>query len=184
VDLSNLQNIRIDVERRVAYAQGGVLWKEFDKATTERGFVSVGGTVSHTGIGGLIVGGGFGYLTGQYGLSIDNLVEATVVVADGRIVKASNTENPDLFWGIRGDNLMNSLIVGGGSNFGIVYEFVIKLHPHQGNCFGGLAIVSPEKIPRIVSAFNTFWKRVTPDSSFTVAISTGIHSEVTTLSMI
>jgi FAD/FMN-containing dehydrogenase len=178
VDLSNLRNVRIDVERRVAYAQGGVLWSEFDKATTECGFVSVGGTVSHTGIGGLIVGGGFGYLTGQYGLAIDNLVEATVVVADGRIVKASNTENPDLFWGIRGIYLKNPLILGGGSNFGIVYEFVIRLHPHQGKCFGGLAVVSPEKIPQIVSSFEKFWEQVTPDSSFTVAISSGIYSKV------
>ena len=97
-----MHNIRVYPEKRLAYAEGGALWEHFDKATTAHGLVSVGGTVNHTGLGGLITGGGFGYLTGQYGLAIDNLQEATVVVADGRIVKASETENPDLFWGIRG----------------------------------------------------------------------------------
>jgi len=90
------------VEKHLAYAQGGALVSDFDFAAAKRGFVGVSGTVNHTGIGGLITGGGYGYLAGQYGLVIDNLVEATVVVADGRIVKASETENPDLFWGIRG----------------------------------------------------------------------------------
>jgi len=101
-----MRNIRVDPENRIAYAQGGALWEDFDKATTAHGLVSVGGTVNHTGLGGLITGGGFGYLTGQYGLAIDNLLEATVVVADGRIVKASEIENPDLFWGIRGITLL------------------------------------------------------------------------------
>ena len=78
------------------------MWADFNAATMTHGLASPGGIVSHTGIGGLIVGGGMGFLTGQYGLSIDNLQEATVVVADGRILKASEIENPDLFWAIRG----------------------------------------------------------------------------------
>jgi FAD/FMN-containing dehydrogenase len=102
VDLSRLRAVEVNPEKRLAFAQGGALWSDFDEATVAHGLVSVGGTVSHTGIGGLIVGGGYGYLTGQYGLSIDCLVGATVVVADGRIVKANETENPDLFWAIRG----------------------------------------------------------------------------------
>lgn len=102
VDLSLLRAVEVNPEKRLAFAQGGALWSDFDEATVAHGLVSVGGTVSHTGIGGLIVGGGYGYLTGQYGLSIDCLVGATVVVADGRIVKANKTENPDLFWAIRG----------------------------------------------------------------------------------
>jgi FAD/FMN-containing dehydrogenase len=104
VDLSCLRDIKVDTDKKLAYAQGGATWADFNAATTAHGLVSPGGVVSHTGIGGLIVGGGMGYLTGQYGLCIDNLVEATVVVADGRIVKASEIENPDLFWGIRGTN--------------------------------------------------------------------------------
>ena len=94
----------IDADTHLAFAQGGALWSDFNKATVERGFVGVSGTADHTGIGGLITGGGYGFLTGQYGLTIDNLVEVTMVVADGRIVKASETENSDLFWAVRGAN--------------------------------------------------------------------------------
>ena len=102
VDLGLLSTVKVDADKRLAYAQGGALWSDFDKATTSAGFASVGGTVDHTGLGGLITGGGYGFLTGQYGLAIDNLVEVTMVLADGRIVKASEIENPDLFWGVRG----------------------------------------------------------------------------------
>ena len=102
IDLSRLRGVTIDAEKHLAYCQGGALWSDLDTAAAEKGFAAVAGTVNHTGIGGLTLGGGYGYLTGQYGLVIDNLVEATVVVADGRIVKASEKENPDLFWGIRG----------------------------------------------------------------------------------
>jgi FAD/FMN-containing dehydrogenase len=97
-----LNKVKVDVEKQLAYAQGGALWSDFDAATTEHGFVSVGGTVNHTGIGGLITGGGYGYLTGLYGMAIDCLVEATIIVADGRIVKANEEEDADLFWAIRG----------------------------------------------------------------------------------
>ena len=92
----------MDAEKRLAYIQGGALWEHVDKATMAEGLVTPGGQVNHTGVGGLILGGGFGCLTGQYGLCIDNLEEAIVVVADGQIVKANESENPDLFWGIRG----------------------------------------------------------------------------------
>lgn len=169
-----MRNVRVDPENRVAYAQGGALWEDFDKATTAHGLVSVGGTINHTGLGGLITGGGFGYLTGQYGLAIDNLLEATVVVANGRIVKASETENPDLFWGIRGITLHTSKTIsdtaGGGSNFGVVSEFVIRLFPHQGHVFGGMAMFTPDKVPGIVSAFNNLWAKGLRDIYCTVAI--------------
>jgi FAD/FMN-containing dehydrogenase len=102
VDLSHLRSVRVDPTARLAYAQGGSLWSDVDAATTPHGLVSVGGTVNHTGLGGLITGGGFGYLTGQYGLVIDNLVEVTVVTADGGVVRAREGENEDLFWGVRG----------------------------------------------------------------------------------
>jgi FAD/FMN-containing dehydrogenase len=168
-----MRNVRVDPENRIAYAQSGALWEDFDKATTAHGLVSVGGTVSHTGLGGLITGGGFGYLTGQYGLAIDNLLEATVVVADGRIVKASETENSDLFWGIRGISLPFKMIadgIGGGSNLGVVSEFVIRLFPHQGNVFGGMAMFTPDKIPGMVTAFNNLWAKGLQDIYCTVAI--------------
>ena len=102
VDLSHLRSVHVDPTARLAYAQGGALWSDVDAATTPHGLVSVGGTVNHTGLGGLITGGGFGYLTGQYGLVIDNLVEVTVVTAEGGVVRAREGENEDLFWGVRG----------------------------------------------------------------------------------
>jgi FAD/FMN-containing dehydrogenase len=164
-----LKNIRIDVDNRLAYAQGGVLWSEFDAATAQHGLVSVGGTVSHTGIGGLILGGGYGWLCGQYGLAIDNLVGATVIVSDGRIVKVSKTENADLFWGIRGSH-PPQIISGGGSNFGIVYEFVIQCYQHPGKCFGGLAVVTPNKLPDIVAAVEKYWDNATPDTGLMIGV--------------
>jgi FAD/FMN-containing dehydrogenase len=102
VDLSRLRKVTVDVGKRLAYVQGGANWDDFNDATSRHGLASVGGTVSHTGVGGLVLGGGFGYLTGQFGLAIDNLVAVTLVTADGRIVTASENENSDLFWGIRG----------------------------------------------------------------------------------
>lgn len=98
-----MREVKVDTEKSLAYAQGGATWEDFDKATTAVGFAGVGGTVNHTGVGGLILGGGYGYLMGQYGLCIDNLVEVTIVVADGRIIKANANENEDIFWGIRGN---------------------------------------------------------------------------------
>ena len=106
VDLSRLRKVTVDPENKLAYAQGGALWNDFNCATIAHGLATPGGLVGHTGIGGVIVGGGRGYLTGQHGLSIDNLKEATVVTAKGDIVKASETSNPDLFWGIRGTESM------------------------------------------------------------------------------
>lgn len=174
MDLSLLRSVRVDPAACLVYAQGGALWSDVDTATTPHGLVSVGGTVNHTGLGGLITGGGFGYLTGQYGLVIDNLVEATVVTADGRIVKASERENEDLFWGIRGISpvvfVIPELILGGGSNFGVIYEFVIKLYPHQGDVFGGFMVFSPDKLPGIMDAWNNLWKQGRNDIFCSVAI--------------
>ena len=99
-----MNKISVDHEKKLAYVQSGCRWADFDEATTKENLVSVGPISNHPGVGGVILGGGFGFLTGQYGLAIDCLVEATVVVADGRIVKASESENSDLFWALRGDS--------------------------------------------------------------------------------
>ena len=162
----------IDADKHLAFAQGGALWSDFNQATVEHGFAGVSGTADHTGIGGLITGGGYGFLTGQYGLTIDNLVEVTMVVADGRIVKASETENSDLVWGVRGATIsFRKLILGCGSSFGVVYEFVVRIYPHRGTCFGGFMVLTPDKIPDVVAAFNNFWDKVQPDSSCHVVVS-------------
>jgi FAD/FMN-containing dehydrogenase len=129
IDLSLLKAITVDPTRRTARAEGGVLWREFDEATQAHGLATTGGTVSNTGIGGLTLGGGLGWLMGKHGTSVDNLIAAEVVTADGEVRKASATENPDLFWALR----------GGGGNFGVVTAFEYRLHP-VGQVLGGLVL--------------------------------------------
>ncbi|HVF12043.1 MAG TPA: FAD-binding oxidoreductase, partial [Actinomycetota bacterium] len=119
IDLSLMRAVDVDPDAKTAKAQAGVTWAEFDAATAEHGLATPGGFVSKTGIAGLTLNGGLGLLSRKYGLSCDNLISAKVVTADGEVVHADETENDDLFWGLK----------GGGGNFGIVTEFVYKLHP-------------------------------------------------------
>jgi len=119
IDLSLMRGIHIDRVRRTARAQGGVTWREFNRETQLSRLASTGGAISTTGIAGLTLGGGLGWLMGKYGLAADNLVGAEVVTAAGDVVRASNDENPDLFWGLR----------GGGGNFGVVSWLEYRLHP-------------------------------------------------------
>ncbi len=128
IDLSRMKSIRIDPVRRTARAEPGVTWGEFDRETQAFGLALPGGIQSTTGIAGFTIGGGFGYLSRKYGLTIDNLLSADVVTADGRLLIASKTENSDLFWGIR----------GGGGNFGIVTSFEFRLHPVGPMVLGGM----------------------------------------------
>src|SRR5262245_55743380 len=100
IDLSPMKGIRVDPDNRTVRAQGGVLWRELDHETQAFGLATTGGTISNTGIAGLTVGGGLGWLSGKYGLTIDNLISADVVVADGRLLTASASQDQDLFWGL------------------------------------------------------------------------------------
>jgi FAD/FMN-containing dehydrogenase len=119
IDLSLMKHVHVDPRGGTARAGGGATLGDFNYATHAYGLATPGGIVSTTGVGGLTLGGGIGYLTRAYGLSIDNLVSADVVTADGRIVNASSRENADLFWALR----------GGGGNFGVVTSFEFQLHP-------------------------------------------------------
>ena len=119
IDLSPMKGIRVAPELRVAEAQAGVLWGELDAATQAFGLAVTGGLISHTGVAGLTLGGGMGWLMRRYGLTVDNLLSVDIVTADGRLLSASAEEHPDLFWAVR----------GGGGNFGIVTRFRYRLHP-------------------------------------------------------
>jgi len=118
IDLSPMKGVHVDVRARTARAQGGVIWNEFNRETQLHGLATTGGVVSTTGIAGLTLGGGIGYLSRRFGLTVDNLLAADVVLADGSFVTASQDSHPDLFWALR----------GGGGNFGVVTSFTFRTH--------------------------------------------------------
>ncbi|WP_455372682.1 FAD-binding oxidoreductase [Limibacillus halophilus] len=126
LDMARMRGLRVDAKRKTARAEGGCTWGDFNHGTQPYGLATTGGIVSTTGIGGLTLGGGMGYLTRQFGLSCDNLVSADVVTSSGEIVTCNSEENEDLFWAIR----------GGGGNFGVVTSFEYALHD-VGEIFGG-----------------------------------------------
>lgn len=149
IDLTRMRQISVDEKNRRARFSGGCLLGSLDTATQAVGLVFPSGVVSHTGAAGLILGGGTGWLNRLHGLSCDNVEGFTLVVADGSVLHASATENPDLFWTLR----------GGGGNFGVVTEFEVKLHPLTAVSFG-TALHFGDDIPRVLQA----WRDFMPDS--------------------
>jgi len=135
IDLSRFRNVRVDPAARRAYAAGGSLLGELDHEAMAQGLVTTAGTVSHTGIGGLTLGGGYGRVARRFGLTLDNVRAVDIVTADGELRHASAEENADLYWGVR----------GGGGNFGVVTNFEFELHPMQRTVVGGEYIYPLER---------------------------------------
>ncbi len=146
IDLSSMNGVAVDAQARRARAGGGALLNTLDTNALEQGLVTTCGVVSHTGVGGFTLGGGFGRLNRKFGLAIDNLRSAEIVTADGEVRRVSEEQEPDLFWAIR----------GGGGNFGIVTEFEYELHPFERVCLSGM-IVWPLEQAREVLDFYGDW---------------------------
>ena len=152
LDMSLMKGIHVDPVRRTARAQGGVTWREFNRETQAHGLATTGGVISTTGIAGLTLGGGLGWLMAKHGLAMDNLVSAEVVTASGDIVRASKDENADLFWGLQ----------GGGGNFGAVSWLQYRLHPVE-TVISGLIAYPFAKARDLLKFFREITSRGLPD---------------------
>ncbi len=130
IDLASMKGVHVAAKARTGRVQGGVTWGEFNRETQVHGLATTGGVISTTGVAGLTLGGGVGWLMSKHGLSLDNLLSADLVTAEGKVVRASADENPDLFWAVR----------GGGGNFGIATSLEFQLHPVGPMITGGLAV--------------------------------------------
>ncbi|KAG8963626.1 hypothetical protein FRC03_002773 [Tulasnella sp. 419] len=169
IDLSkHLNGVRVDAENRMAYVQGGAVFTDLEKEAIKYGLAACGGTVNDIGVAGLTLGGGFGWLTGEHGLALDNLISATIVVANGDILSASATENSDLFWGIR----------GGGSNFGVVVELVLQLHPQRRQVYTTSLTYTANLLPILVQQINKWTGKQAPNEGGSLTISTNADGEV------
>jgi FAD/FMN-containing dehydrogenase len=151
IDLSKMQGIHVDPRRRSIRAQPGLTWRTLNRAAAVHGLATTGGVVSTTGIAGLTLGGGIGWLMGKYGLTVDNLQSAEVVTADGTIITASDDEHPELFWALR----------GGGGNFGVVTSFEYRAHPVRDVLAG--PVIYPLSDARAALAFHRGFTAAVPD---------------------
>ena len=144
LDMSRMKGVHVDPVARTARAAGGVQWGEFDRETQAFGLMTPGGRVTTTGVGGFTLGGGYAWFSAKYGLTCDNLISADVVTADGKLVRASATENPELLWALK----------GGGGNFGVVTSFEFRLHELGPIVYGGLMGFRLEQAPELMR----FWR--------------------------
>ena len=157
IDLSPMRGIRVDPEKRTARAQAGVLLGELDRETQAFGMAVPSGIVTHTGMAGLTLGGGIGWLMRKYGLTVDQLLSVDLISAGGEFVKASERENPDLFWGVR----------GGGGNFGIVTDFEFRLNPVGPTVLAGPVLWPMEESPNVLRFYRE-WIKDVPDELTTI----------------
>ena len=159
IDLSRLRGVRIDTAARRAFVEGGSLLGDLDHETMAHGLVTTAGTVSHTGVGGLTLGGGFGRLARRFGLALDNVKSVDIVTADGELRHASADENPDLYWAVR----------GGGGNFGIVTGFEFGLHPMQRQIVGGDLVFPIERARELLEFYGEYSHSV-PEEMYVDAV--------------
>ena len=155
IDLSLMKGIHVDPIRRTARAQAGVTWGDLDRETQVFGLAAPGGVVSTTGIAGLTLGGGLGWLRSKHGLACDNLISVEVVTASGKLVRASASENSELFWGLR----------GGGGNFGIVTSFEYRLHPVGPQVMMCVVMYAAEDAPTVLRAWRAFVEQASDEVS-------------------
>jgi hypothetical protein len=148
IDLSLMKTVKVNPDEKVAEVEMGVTWSAFDAATQQHGLATTGGVVSSTGVAGLTLGGGVGWLVRKHGLSCDNLIAAEVVNAEGELVRTSLNENPDLLWGLR----------GGGGNFGIVASMKFRLHEIGPIVLGGIIIHTRDKAKEVLQFYREFMK--------------------------
>ena len=173
IDLSAMRGIRVDPTARRARAQGGVLWRELDRETQAFGLATTGGTVSNTGIGGLSLGGGLGWLMGKHGLTVDNIVSADVVTADGAFQTVDAQRNPDLFWALR----------GGGGNFGVVTSLVFQLHPVD-VVLGGMVVYGLDQARDVLRFYRDFCPTLPDEAEVYLALLTEPQAGVPIVAMV
>jgi FAD/FMN-containing dehydrogenase len=155
IDLARMKDIYVDASHRIVRAQGGVTWADLNRETQLHGLAVTGGVVSTTGIAGLTLGGGIGWLMGKYGLALDNLQSVELVSADGRVLRASAEEHPDLFWAVR----------GGGGNFGVVTSFKYRLFPVGPTITGGLIAYPFDSAREMLRFYRDFTASVSDECS-------------------
>ncbi|KAF6231778.1 hypothetical protein HO173_010080 [Letharia columbiana] len=161
IDLAKMRKVEIDTSKKIAKVQGGCIWQDVDEAAANHGLAMVGGTVNHTGVGGLTLGGGYGWLSGRYGLTIDSLLQVQIVLGDGSINTASENENPDLFWAVR----------GAGHGFGVVSEFVFETHEQKNNIWSGQMIwPASTKLGGVIDFANDLLTKSDPDSAMVLGV--------------
>ncbi len=167
IDLSRMKGMKVDPKALTADAQAGLLWGEFDVETGAFGLATTGGVVSNTGIAGLTLGGGLGWLMGKHGLTIDNLHSVDLVTADGEFLTASAEENADLFWGLR----------GGGGNFGVATAFRYRLHPVERAVLGGMVIHPMSQAQEVLRFYREFSANLPDEAEAYAALVTSPEGE-------
>jgi FAD/FMN-containing dehydrogenase len=167
IDLRDMNDIEVDPPACIAHIGGGAIWADVDRATQAHGLATTGGRVSTTGVAGLTLGGGSGWLERRYGLACDNLVGAQVVTWDGRVVWATDEENPELLWALR----------GGGGSFGVVTQLELALHPVGPEVYGGIALYGADRAREVLAAYRDVMNAAPPELSLAFIFLTGPDEE-------